>query len=611
MPIIEYEIYRYKTREKLELDICQNMEIDLYLPVSIDEDSLFLYDPNSDFYNDICYTYTSENGTDVSLEDRKNEYVENNMTLCEEDCEFNGYDSNTKKALCKCLIKFNFFKISEITIDKTKLYDSFVDLPTVANLWVMKCYTVLFSKDGIKNNIGAYIIIPIIILQIIFIIIFYKRDFSLIKNKINMIIYLKINWKRLNSKVKQNKNKKELTNNNKKENLSKDKKSKEKDEIKKKTKKSNENKYNKNNKNNKKLEIKFELKVDNELLKEMAKNRDKIKNNKKNIKNIPLNIEIDKKIKNRNNKNDNKNTKVIMKKVDKNSAPPMKKNKNKNRYAKKNIIHNLKTNNNNSSSNNRSSLSNNLINNENKLDIINANKNIKIDKQIMNNNDYELNILHYEEALKIDKRTYIEYYFSLLKINHPLFFLFRSNDYNSLIIKIYLLFFSFILYYAINALFFSDSTMHKIYEDGGIFNFIYQIPQILYSSMISGVVHALIRTLSLSEKNVLQIKTEKIMIDLEQKGNKIIKCLYIKFRLFFILSFVLLIFFLYYISCFCAVYNNTQLHLLKDSVISFGLSLLYPFGIYLIPGIFRIPSLRNNKKNSQVLYKISKIVQLI
>ena len=30
-------------------------------------------------------------------------------------------------------------------------------------------------------------------------------------------------------------------------------------------------------------------------------------------------------------------------------------------------------------------------------------------------NDYELNILTYEKALKIDKRTYIEYYFSLLK----------------------------------------------------------------------------------------------------------------------------------------------------------------------------------------------------
>ena len=35
------------------------------------------------------------------------------------------------------------------------------------------------------------------------------------------------------------------------------------------------------------------------------------------------------------------------------------------------------------------------------------------------------------------------------------------------------------------------------------------------------------------------------------------------------------------------------------------------FCIYLIPGIFRIPSLRNKKKNSECLYNISKIIQII
>ena len=350
----------------------------------------------------------------------------------------------------------------------------------------------------------------------------------------------------------------------------------------------------------------------------MVKNKNKSDINKNNNKNTPLNIEKEKKINNKNNKYDNKNSKEIIlpmrneriKKRNKNAAPSIKNNKKNNN--RNNKIHHLKTNSNYlDKTNNRLELGNNLINTENKQKIINPNKTIKISKEIMNKNDYELNILHYEEALKIDKRTYIEFYFSLLKINHPLFFPFRSNDYNSFIIKIYLLFFSFILYYAINALFFSDSTMHKIYEDGGTFNFIYQIPQILYSSLISSFVHAFIRTLSLSEKNVLQIKTEKIVDDLDKKGNNIIKCLYIKFRLFFILSFGLLIFFWYYLSCFCAVYKNTQLHLLKDSVISFGLSLIYPFGIYLIPGIFRISSLRNNKKNSQIMYKLSKIIQLI
>ena len=46
------------------------------------------------------------------------------------------------------------------------------------------------------------------------------------------------------------------------------------------------------------------------------------------------------------------------------------------------------------------------------------------------------------------------------------------KDYNSMIIKIFLFSFSFGLYYSINALFFTDETMHKIYVDHGIYNII-------------------------------------------------------------------------------------------------------------------------------------------
>jgi len=62
---------------------------------------------------------------------------------------------------------------------------------------------------------------------------------------------------------------------------------------------------------------------------------------------------------------------------------------------------------------------------------------------------------------------------------------------------------------------------------------------------------------------------------------------------------------------FCAIYRNTQFHLLKDTLISYVLSLIYPFGFYLLPGLFRIPALSNNNKNREILYNISKIIQLI
>ena len=62
---------------------------------------------------------------------------------------------------------------------------------------------------------------------------------------------------------------------------------------------------------------------------------------------------------------------------------------------------------------------------------------------------------------------------------------------------------------------------------------------------------------------------------------------------------------------FCAIYINTQLHLIKDILISYSSSLIYPFFIYLIPGLFRITSLSNKKNKKEYLYNLSKLIQLI
>ena len=70
-------------------------------------------------------------------------------------------------------------------------------------------------------------------------------------------------------------------------------------------------------------------------------------------------------------------------------------------------------------------------------------------------------------------------------------------------------------------------------------------------------------------------------------------------------------FFWYFISCLCAVYKNTQTILIKDSFISFFLAMLYPLGINLIPGIFRIVASRDPKKDRKCIYALSKILALI
>ena len=454
----------------------------------------------------------------------------------------------------------------------------------------MKCYKMLYLKNGTKSNIGFYLIIPIIIVEIISIFIFCKRDFPIIQNIIKEIIYFKKGYnsnkndslrasgkemiknksiiKRRGKCMTEIKNRKGRKNKNKttqKTGLKEKLKCKNKD-IKRKKKKGNKDK----------LKIKVEITMSDKLLKQINRNNNNITNQKKEKEGKDIN-DSEKRDTNINNP---KNMQSQQLKRNNKHAPPKSRQLFKNKTTKSSF-HYLRTNGNisNNPKNKMLGINNNLIDSDKKYSLDNLNKNKNFDKNILNINEYELNILKYEDALIIDKRNYTQYYFSLLRINHIILFIFRKNDYNSFIFKIYLFFFSFVLYYAVNALFFSDSTMHKIYEDDGIYNFIYQITQILYSTKISSVVMVLIKSLSLSEKNIIELKQEKIKNNLEKKAEEITKTLIMKFRLFFISSFVLLLFFWYYISCFCAAYRNTQLHLIKDSIISFGLSLLYPLGL--------------------------------
>ena len=168
-----------------------------------------------------------------------------------------------------------------------------------------------------------------------------------------------------------------------------------------------------------------------------------------------------------------------------------------------------------------------------------------------------------------------------------------------------------IVHFTVNALFFNDKTMHKIYIDNGSYDFIYQIPQIIYSSIISMVISVLVKYLSLSQKIIVKFKQEKNNGLFDLKFQKVLLILKIRFILFFIVTFLLLLTFAYYNICFCGIYVNTQVHLLKDSIISFTLSLVYPFGIYLIPGIFRRKALNDDKKSKKYLYKFSQILQSI
>ena len=495
-PIIEYEVFYPLENGKikfLNLSYCETSDIEISIPINItgpfDKKK---YNPKSSYYNNICSKTNSNSNVDIPLKDRRNEFIKNNISLCEANCEFTDYNINNKKVKCSCKVK-TFLSLDNVELDSKNLLNNFLDIKSLANIDIIKCYKIVFNKNNIKNNLGLFIFIFIFILFIICLNLFYCKSQKNLIFQLNEII----------------KAKKYMNNNNK---IIRKRKTK-----------------------------KIRKKIDSSLIK--SKKRKEIINYKMN-KSETMNI-----------------------------------------IKKKKVRNNLT------------------------ITKINNNDKEKYFKNILKYNDSELSSLSYKDALRNDKRTFSQYYCSLLKRKQLIFFSFFPNrDYNSQIIKSFLFFFFYSSSLTINALFFTDDTMHKIYNDSGSFNLNYQLPQVVYSSLISSLINLIISFLSLSEKTFISIKAQKT---LDKNINEKIGNMKCKFIIFFFVIFILLSIFCYYLSCFCCIYQNTQMHLIKDSLISFGLSLIYPFFIDLIPGIFRILALSNKKRSKECVYKFSQFIENI
>ena len=524
VPKVEYDIYTKsngKNLIKLSLNACQNTKISLLIPINVD--NIDKLNSSSGYYNDLCYTATSDSGTDISLEDRKNEYP--SKAPCQDGCDFSYYNDTLKKAKCACKAKESSSSFEDMKIDKNKLLENFKNLKNIVNVKLLKCLKVLFNKKGLIKNVGFYIFSTIFIFHIIILILFYQKRLNLLIDKIKCIIFaIKI----LKSKKGEEKiiGFKEVNDNN--------------------------NYVNEIIIDDGNVQIKRKAnKIRKNRYKVTKKEREKV-------------LDIS-------NKDDNSDNKI---------------------YINRN---------------------NNIVTDgNNKMEFKNYPQLYEIKKyeSIMDYTEDEMNDLSYDLALKNDKRTYWQFYISLIKTKHEFIYAFVFNkDYNSRIIKIDLFVFGFGLNYAVNGLFFNDDTMHNVYENKGLFDISYQLPLIIYSSFISMFLSALVQILGLSNDAIISFKQSEEAQNVDKRGKKLIKMLKIKFVFYFILSFILLIAFFYYISIFDAVYKNTQFLLLQDTFIGFALSMVTPFVIYLIPGLFRLPALAAH--NRRCVYNFSKLFTIL
>ena len=154
------------------------------------------------------------------------------------------------------------------------------------------------------------------------------------------------------------------------------------------------------------------------------------------------------------------------------------------------------------------------------------------------------------------------------------------------------------------------STMrHEIYNVGGKYDIIYFIPKITISFFAGYYITTILKLIFLSEGNIIQVRQEILPNSASNVSDKVRKNLVIKYTLFFILSLIFLGFFWMLLSSFGAVYPNTQMFIFKNTLISFAMSLIYPFFFNVFPCIFRMLSLKS--KDSEYAYKISKYIQIL
>jgi len=199
-------------------------------------------------------------------------------------------------------------------------------------------------------------------------------------------------------------------------------------------------------------------------------------------------------------------------------------------------------------------------------------------------------------------------YWYLLKREHLIIFtFFNKNDYNIFSIKLSKLFLAICTDMAFNVFFFSDESVHNIYVNKGTYDYIGQLAQMIYSTIISQILQIFINYLTMTDihyyKTKETLKENKIS---EKQFEFLIKCIKYKIIIFYGFTFLLFLFFWYLISAFCAVYENTQKIFITDSISSFIMGLIYPFVLYLAPAGLRIISLKSKeKKNLKFLYIIS------
>ena len=503
IPIIEYSLFGYNGKRKLSLHTCNHLKIKYYIPKIINNYEDYKYNPANNYYYDRCLHSASNDKIDLTIQERKDIFNQNNMSLCESFCTYKGYENN--RIICECKVKTKFNSFLNVNVSKYDLIYRFESSKlNNFNFWIFKCYSKLYTKEILINNLCSEIILGIIFSTFIGALFFCIKEHGMVNKKIFILI------ESINIKAKYLNNKK----NSSKDNL------------------------------------------------KISKN-DGIASSKNNLR--------------LNNKKPN------------------------------NIIK-----------------EDNLINeahNQGNINIINFRDKNKIKKDRKEMKEYEertdneLNYAPYYDAILYDKRNLFQIYFSLIKTKQILLLPFGcKNDFNPRTMKLSFMLYIFTIFLVTNTIFVNDSTLHKLYVSNGKIQTFDEIPKIIYTIIISSIIKNILLLVCFPENDIKDIRRfgSKVKFIQNQGIQKSLTAVIIRCYLYFLISEITLIVFWTYVACFFLIFPNSQIYVLKNTLISFGITLVAPFILYIIPSFIRILALKGEaNQSSYCFYAIAIFLQAI
>ena len=610
---------------KLNLSVCKEditvmkyigdvEELDIQSAMSLSEQGIDVFNSKDKFFNDICHPYENSDGRDITINDRRKDIYQN-ATFCQNGCSYLGMNYNLMVANCKCDSSVLQGDENSITNnDKSESNVNYFESLTksfIANLLdfnyeIIRCYNLVFKLEILKHNIGFFCLFIMFLLQLIFFIIYLIRKVKQIK--IFMLIF--------NDKYEMKKIVKKCNKTNsappKKRTRAKRKSLDKRNRIINKNHDKNIKKYIDKNKDN--IHLKGNESNDQTF------SGKKIINKENKLRNILQNDKKYNKILYSNNLKkeyfiSNNNSQII-------NAPVPMININ-NRDFRKGINYNLSGENNLTTS--KTTHTNEKILKHKKIQIKNKSlrkKRIKHFKHKMDtipdkmddiNNKYKVNKLRvskflknddevqdmdYEEAIIHDKRNYLRIFWSFLIDSQIILGTFCTGNYlNLFVIKLSFFIFTFQISFFLNALFYTDDYISDAYHNNGVLDFISGLPKSIYSFIATLITINLLKMLSNSKSELTRvIRMRGIYNNFRNIINMKLWKLRKKLIIYFIIVFLLEIFFLYYVTAFCAVYRNSQKYWFFGCLESFGMDSLVSFIICLFTAFLRYISVRKQIK---------------